>query len=396
MTSNANFLIAQDLFLKELEHYCRIRSGTSNFYGVNEAQNFLIRSLQSMGFVSQLLNNSSERKSGQLLIARRYIHEEMPTVIFVSHADTLDGADLDQSRYVLQLTDKKIVGQGVLDDKASQFVALRGIAQYLEQGNTQLNLIFVSSPNEELGSYGFQETFQKLALEADLVLGFEPALDAKDLVISRRGNRWYNLEIEGREAHSGRAHKEGINAVHEMAFIISKLHRLTNYKKDVNVNVGEVQTSSHTYNVVCGRAHAKIDTRFSDMKSRDDLHKKILKVFNKRHVRAQSDKKECKITWSIADDCPPLQAEKISVQWARRYVDQIQSIEKRNIELKASGGGADVCYFHRKGLIVIDGLGACGQNMHRSDECVFIESLWTRSQALSKFLEIFQSSFHQS
>jgi len=386
-------LLTEEKFLNALEHYCRIRSGTSNIYGVNEAQNYLIRFLEPLGFIPELITNLDERNSGELLVARRMIDAKLPTVLFISHADTLDGNELDQNRYSLLLTDKKIVGQGVLDDKASQFVALRGLAHFLSEANTHINLIFVSSPNEELGSYGFQEVFNQLSLEADIVLGFEPALEGKDLVVARRGNRWYDLEVTGREAHAGRGHKTGVNAAHELSILISKLHKLTNYNKDITVNIGEIKTSSQTYNVVCGRAFAKVDTRFSTLKDREELHKKILKVFSRPHLRAFSDKQPCEVQWKIVDDCPPLHSDKPSRKWAELYANTVGEIESRKIELRTSGGGADVCYFNRKGLIVIDGLGACGEAMHRSDEYVQIESLWSRSLALKEFLLKFQATF---
>lgn len=40
----------------------------------------------------------------------------------------------------------------------------------------------------------------------------------------------------------------------------------------------------------------------------------------------------------------------------------------------------------RPGLMVIDGLGASGKGLHRSDEQIQLQSLETRSESLSRFL----------
>jgi glutamate carboxypeptidase len=383
--------------LTSLESYCRIHSGTSNIYGVNEAQNFLLKILLDMNFNVELISNPEAKNSGELLWAHKFMHPQAPTILCISHADTLDGAELDQSRYSLERTQTRIVGQGVLDDKASQFVCLWGLQKFLSQNkNLPINIYFVSSPNEELGSYGFHNFFQNLSHKTDFVLGFEPALDGKNLVTSRRGNRWYDLLITGNEAHAGRAHHEGVNAAHELAFIISKLHNITNYRKNITVNVGEIKTSSSTYNVVCGSAEAKIDTRFSTLKDREEIHKKIMQILKKDFVPSRTNRQKAQKSWTIVDDCPPLHQDRLSQKWGLKYAQLIQNLENQEIVLGESGGGADICYFNRKGLIALDGLGACGAGMHRADEYVEIKSIESRSQAFAQFLSHVAREFKTS
>ena len=44
----------------------------------------------------------------------------------------------------------------------------------------------------------------------------------------------------GHEAHAG-AHGEHVNAAHELTLKIAKMHKLTDYRKEVSVNVGHIQ-----------------------------------------------------------------------------------------------------------------------------------------------------------
>lgn len=63
---------------------------------------------------------------------------------------------------------------------------------------------------------------------------------------------------------------------------------------------------------------------------------------------------------------------------------KLKAILKSRIQVR--GGGADVCYMARKNMLVLDGLGATGDFMHRADEFATIESIMTRSKALALLL----------
>lgn len=382
--------------LQSLETYCQIRSGTQNKSGVLEAQNFLRPILESLGFENEWVNNSrGDETSAPLLLSKRKARG--PKLALVSHADTLDGAHLDQQRYSIAINDDKIVGQGVLDDKASQYVALWGLMQHLNRTpDSCLDVRFISSPNEELGSQGFHDFYAAQAQDLDFLLGFEPSLPNGDIVSSRRGNRWYDIEVKGREAHAGRRHAYGCNAAHEISIKISKLHKLTKYRKDVTVNIGEMKTNSSTYNVVCGKAWAKLDTRFSTLKDRNSLHRDVVSILNRSYLKSKDDGLLTECTFSIADDCPPLHRNRKSKQLAKQYLSVLRAIENNpDLTDQGSGGGADVCYMAHKSLTVLDGLGATGDNMHRVDEFASIPSIETRSQAFAQILDQLHEA-HQS
>lgn len=376
--------------LRSLESYCRIRSGTQNKEGVLKAQQFLAPTLESLGFLNQFIENElGTEASAPLLLGKRRGSKTGPRITLVSHADTLDGAHLDQQRYTVEVGQDRIIGQGVLDDKASQYVALWGLMQHLNHNpDSCLNISFVSSPNEELGSQGFHQFYQKLSEEQDVLLGFEPSLPNGDIVSSRRGNRWYDIEVIGREAHAGRRHGYGCNAAHELSIKISKLHRLTKYRKNITVNIGEIKTNSSTYNVVCGKAWAKLDTRFSTLKDRDLLHKEILSILDRSYLKSKDDGFRTECNYTLADDCPPLHRNQKSKRLAKQYLSLIRDIENNpKLTDQASGGGADVCYMAHKGLVVLDGLGATGDKMHRVDEYASISSLESRSKAFAQLLD---------
>ena len=377
--------------LDDLQKYCLISSGSKNHEGVLNAQNFVKNLLEKLNFTTELKTNPKANDfSAPLLYARRDANgKAKKRIALISHADTLDGRDFDESRFAIEFTEDKIVGQGVLDDKASQFVALWGLHAFLSKNsNSNIEFHFVSSPNEELGSPGFHQFYEELGKKVDIALGFEPSMPNGDIVSSRRGNRWYDISVTGRSAHAGRRHKWGCNAAHELAIKIAKLHKLTNYRKDITLNIGEIKTSTHTYNIVTDHAQAKLDLRFSNIKSRNEAHQSILKILEKSHVTSKEDKSETQCEFKIVDDCPALHRTRDTKKFADKYLSPLRQLESNKALTDVqSGGAADVCYMYRKGLIVLDGLGATGDNMHRQDEFALIRSLESRSKAFALLLE---------
>lgn len=194
------------------------------------------------------------------------------------HADTVFDAKSPFQHFTLNQDGTSAKGPGIIDDKGGIVVALEGLRRFLSEDDTKYKFRFISSPSEETGSTNVLEKYNSFAGDTWLVLGFEPSLENGSIVESRRGNRWYHIKVHGKEAHSGRAHKDGVNACHELATKITRISALTNYKKDVTVSIGHMNGGQEKYNIVCGQAEAKIDTRFSTPMDRTELISKIDRI----------------------------------------------------------------------------------------------------------------------
>jgi glutamate carboxypeptidase len=245
----------------------------------------------------------------------------------------------------------------------------------------------IVSPSEEIGSTGFLEYFKLASLTSIAVFGMEPALDQGDIVDSRRGDRWYEVSIHGREAHSGRAHDQGVNACHELAIKIEKLQKLTNYKKEVTINVGAIQGGKDKYAIVCGEASMKLDIRFSDLKNRARVLKSVEEILKAQYVKAKSDGARAVTEWKVVDDPQPYPAESAAKTLIEIYKKAVFENEGLKIASKRSGGSSDMNFFYRPGLIVLDGLGPVGAGMHTIGESIQLKTLQTRAIALSKLIQ---------
>jgi glutamate carboxypeptidase len=376
---------------KLLAEMIAIDSLTTDPAGVARVHGIVARELESLGFRSRYEKNPETRIGSADLLVATLEGQSQRTITFVSHGDTvLDSRSVGPFRKSADgLT---ATGSGAIDNKGGLTVALAGLKNYVEALNEQnqrpyFTLRFVSSPNEEGGSTGFHPFFRSCAEDSVLVLGFEPALDNGSIIESRRGNRWYQFTVKGQEAHAGRCKGEQINAAHDLAIKIAKLHKLTDVKAGLAVNVGQIQGGRDRFNVVCGEASAKIDARFASFESRDKLHRKIEKILLTPRVFSTIDERASESSFTIEDDCPPFSATSASRALLKFYLKTIDKIEGRGVLAEKAGGAGDVNYMSRKGVIVLDGLGPIGGKMHTAEEFVYLPSLSTRAVALSAFLD---------
>lgn len=375
-----------------LRELVEIDSLTTDAEGVNRVQNVIARELRSMGFTCSFTPNQTTA-SGDLLVGTLQGQDQTRFITFVSHADVVMGLDAVGPYRVLpdQLHAR---GPGVIDNKGGISVAVEGLKKYLEElkingGESalpKLSLRFVSSANEEAGSPGFQEILARFADDSAIVLGFEPAVDNGSIIESRRGNRWYQIKIKGAEAHAGRCKGEELNAAHEAALKISKLVKLTDIKSGLSVNIGQISGGRGRFNIVCGEIDMKLDTRFSSFESRDKLHRQIESILLTPSVRSPLSGEETQTTYSIADDCPPFAATKASRALLKSYLKTVNELEQRSIVAVRAGGAGDVNYISAENVIVLDGLGAIGGQMHTPEEFIYLPSLSTRAMALVSFL----------
>ncbi len=375
--------------LKLLETLVRLHSGSRNPAGVEKVQLILAEKLRALGFQIQWEENpKSEVPSARFLIAS-YPGQSDETIDLVSHADTVEEGQAEASAFRFDSSLNRAIGRGALDDKGAQVMALEALELWVKSLNgkkPKRTLRFLSSPLEELGSPGFGPLLEKLGQQAKLVLGLEPALENGNVIESRRGNRWYFIEVEGRTGHSGRDFLRGVNAAHDLVSRLSKIQALSDPARELSVSVGSLRTESDAYNVIPERASAKVDTRFASFTERDLLHSQIESELNAQGQASPTDGLRPKAQYRIDDDCPPFPSNPQVQPLINAYAKIVAGLEGQTPKSERGGGAADCCYMSRPGLWIMDGLGPRGGRMHAEDEWVDLGSLETRAEALHQFL----------
>ncbi len=367
-----------------------IESGTNQVGNVNKVQDLLEVRLKKLGFAIDRQKDPA-KKSGDLILATLK-GKESKAVTLIVHADTVFEPEAKFKGFKISEDKKYGYGPGVIDNKGGIVVMLDGLELYLKKNPVpRYTLKVLSSPSEETGSAPYVKNFKGYGEETNLVLSFEPSLDDGSIVNSRRGNRWFHFKTIGKEAHAGRAFKEGINACTEMSMIAGQIAALTDFSKNLTLNIGHLKGGQDKYNIVCGSAELKVDTRFSSVKVRDEMQKKIDKIIAESNRRQEKRGIINATTFEIVDDSPPYSPEKMTSTVAAVYLKQIEAVEGRKVIALGSGASADANYLARPDLVILDGLGPTGKEMHTNDEAVNLESLTTRAKAFDKFMQEIES-----
>ncbi len=152
-------------------------------------------------------------------------------------------------------------GPGIYDMKGGAYLAYcayRDLAGKDMTDQRKLRLVYTS--DEEVGSPTSRALIERLAAEASAVLVVEPAREGGKVVVARRGVARYVVSFRGRPAHSGSKHRDGRSAIKEMARQILDWEAMTDYAKNLSVNVGIVKGGT-AFNVVPEEATAYVDIR---------------------------------------------------------------------------------------------------------------------------------------
>ncbi len=377
-------------FLKEL---VSISSGSKDVSGVNQVQEKIASHLKTLGFQVDLkANPKGESVSGKQLLATLK-GSDSKFITLIGHADTV----FEKLNPFQVMEDGNTAkGSGVSDNKGGVVVGVAALERFLNSLNGKqphFSIRFVVSPSEEVGSGGFEESLKSYAKDSAIILGLEPARENGSIVMGRKGARWISIKIKGKEAHAGVDHESGVNACHELSIKLNQLQNLTDYKKGTTVSIGHIEGGKNKFNIVCGEASAKIDTRFTEVKNGEQLLKKIKLILSKENVRSAKDKTPALTEFEIEDDTPPFHLSMKAKPLLNHYLDLVKEVEKHDATAETTGGAGDVNYMAiDAGLPIIDGLGPVGGGYHTEAEYVKLNTLETRAQSLANFIEYLQKS----
>jgi glutamate carboxypeptidase len=390
--------MAENYGVELLERLVLIDSGSENVEGVNAVQSELLGELKAAGLEAKLLPNPQDAEiSGNILVGEIAGEKRNHFVTLVCHADTVYELGSGFQGFKVDHEGKWANGPGVIDDKGGIVVALWGLKLFLERKKRRprFGYRFVCSPNEEVGSIGFHEMFRRIGKESQVILGFEPSFEDGAFVNRRQGNRWYEIKVQGREAHSGRDHAYGVNAGQELCIKLAKMMELTDYEKGATLSVAQIKAGKSKYNIVCGNAKAKVDLRFQDPKVGEEVHKKIVEILDTSFVSSTVDGLKANTRFRLVDDCPPFNP----CEDASLYVEEVRRLIRKheNIDVPPPrrGAAADCCYMAREGILILDGLGPRGAGMHQSSERILLSSLESRAKVLCDFLEFLEDQPHK-
>ena len=274
--------------------------------------------------------------------------------------------------------DDKTYGPGVLDMKAGVAVMLQSISVLQETGKMPKRPITMFfNTDEEMGSYLSRDIVKELAIDTALALVFEPSenLDGS-LHTWRKGTGKFHIRVQGRAAHSGGAHRKGLNAIEELSHQIVKVQQLTNYEKGTTINIGSIQ-GGRAINIVPAFAEADGDIRIM----RIDEYQRVETAIN----NLQPVLKDAVITIECILNRPPMPFDALMEETFDKAAT-IAAAEGMHIIAGGSGSASDANFVADMGIPVLDGMGAVGEGFHSETEYILTSSMIERMRLTTALL----------
>ena len=274
----------------------------------------------------------------------------------------------------------RIRGPGVLDMKGGLvtiWAALRCLADvgFLEK----VPLAFVSVGDEEIGSRDSRGMLQELAQGAKGALVFEAGRSNDMIITQRKGTGSFLISVEGKAAHAGNHHAEGINSIWSLSRIIDQISNITDYERGITVNVGTISGGSST-NTVPAHAECTIDFRFIRLEEGEEVVAKVNEAI------ALGSESGAAVNISGGIRRPPLKRSENSHELYKAYAEAAEAAGLGFSECPLIGGGSDANTVSAIGTPAIDGLGPRGKGFHTHNEFIEPSSLPLRIEALVRFI----------
>jgi glutamate carboxypeptidase len=295
-------------------------------------------------------------------------------IILMGHRDTVFPMG-EASRRPFSLVGGRAYGPGVADMKAGLVINAFVLAAFRKFGGASSPLVGLITSDEEIGSPACRRIIENAARSARAVFNAEPGRPTGNVVTARKGGIFMQMRIEGRPAHSGGNFERGISAIGELAHKITAVHKLTNLKKGITLNVGLVR-GGEAVNMVAPWAEGEIDLRYIEPADRDAVMTRLTEIVGSGTIEGTTASLEIKGEFLPLNPNQPSEALFATYQGAAREIGL-------KVVGEFSGGCADSGFTSAVGCPTVCAVGPVGGLAHTPDEYLEVASLVPRAQTLA-------------
>jgi glutamate carboxypeptidase len=347
-----------------------LNSFTGNRQGVNQLGRFTADCFAPLGFTAEFVASRNKDWGDHLVMQRR--GRSGKSVALVSHLDTVFPPEEEaRNNFHWLVEGDRIFGPGTHDIKGGTVMmwlvlsALRSQAPGIFEDITW-KLFWNSS--EECFSPDFRDvcrarfdqgTLAALVFESEGRVGKESRL-----VVARKGRGTWRATVSGRGAHAGGKHARGANAIVQLGQTLQRVAALTDYERDLTVNVGTIRGGT-VLNRVPHEAVAEGEFRTFTPEAYAHAKAALLALAGRGQVRSPQDGYACEIKVEILTECRP---------WPRNpatdalYQVWKQAADELGFPVNCEGrGGLSDGNLIWDAVPTLDGLGPWGDNDHCSE-----------------------------
>lgn len=371
--------------LEILGLWVSLNTHTLNIPGINEFQNVLASEFANLGMRSQFTSELG-RGNHLLVTSSSFDRRRKNNVLLVGHADTVFPDTGEEHPF--RVENGWAYGPGVADDKGCLLTILLAMRALRELGVLdRLRVgIYINSQEEDPDPIP-AELLMMFKRRVKEVLVFEPGRVSKSgddslddgIITERKGLLKFTIKVDGKRAHAGNSHADGVNAIHQVSLLIPALQAITDRDRGLTVNVGEVAGGIGT-NVVPGKASCSFEVRSPRAEYFDEVRARILQICVPSIPGAQ-------VTVHPIASIPPLEQTAKSLATYERMAAARRTVGLNPAKMELQGGGSDGNFLAAAGLPVIDGLGPLGENFHNPElERLSLDSIGPKVGALVHYL----------
>ncbi|MDB5591682.1 M20 family metallopeptidase [Enterovirga sp.] len=314
---------------------------------------------------------------GDSLILRAGPGSGDPGILVLSHLDTVHPVGTLARDLPIRQEGDRLYGPGVYDMKGGAYLAFQAFLRVAREGSARRPVTFLFTSDEEIGSPTTRRLIEDLGRQAAAVLVTEPARDGGRVVTARKGVGRFEVEIEGRPAHSGSRHPDGRSAIREAALQITAIERLTDYGRGVTTSVGRISGGT-AENVIPQHCRFTVDLRVVSEADGQEFERRLLGL--------QPHGPDVAVRVRGGMNRPPYER---SPGIAALFGQARALAAELGLDLgeaARTGGGSDGNFTAALGTPTLDGLGVDGDGAHTLQEHALVSSLVVRAELMVSLL----------
>ena len=315
---------------------------------------------------------------GDMVMLRAGLDNGQPAIAVMSHLDTVHPVGTSAKELPVRIEGDRLYGPGVYDMKGGAWLALQAFKQVAAAGTAKRPMVFLFTPDEEIGSPTSRKLIEEIGRASAAVLVTEPARLGGKIVTARKGVGRFDVRLEGRPAHAGSRHADGRSAIREAAHQILAIEGMTDYARGITTSVALVGGGTAA-NVIPQHAWFSVDCRVTTLADGAMMENRIL------GLKAHDPDVQLRITGGM--NRPPYEksAEVAGLFGKAQKVAAGIGLDLQDCPM--TGGGSDGNFTAALGVPTLDGLGIDGDGAHTLQEYALISSIAPRQALIKGLLE---------
>lgn len=369
--------LTADALLEAVREWVEIESPAQDAGAVNRVADLAESQLIALGAAIERVPGTDG--FGDILIGRIPGATNGDGILLLGHMDTVHPVGTMAGPLPFRIEGDRAYGPGIYDMKGGNVMALQALAHiHARGGRPRLPVTVMFVPDEEMGSPSSRARIEAEARKHRMALVVEPSGDGGRITVARHGIARYHLRTIGRPAHAGAYHAKGRSAIREMAHQVIAVEAMTDYARNITLNVGTITGGRHE-NQVPIHCEAKVLAMVATAEAEAEVRERLLAL------RPVDPDVELLVTPGLFR--PPF-AKSPEIQ--ALYDHACGLAREIGFEIpgeRVAGGGSDGNFTGAMGVPTLDGLGVVGDGPHTHDEHLLVSCLVPRTTLLVRLFE---------